>query len=284
MNTHDAKGERKNNKLNIKDKDITNNDDKDENLKKVFFIIYLLTVSKKISESNYISILKQINGIGFEVNCIKDVEPMIFYLENNNFKVSYIITMLLYLRYDIYDSINDLIENYTELKRFIYSNKNEKRVNDIINIKNYLEDKVIVIKSFVKLGQPPNENDELILKDEPKMDRKTIRHHYNISHREEIINRLFQLREHFDLDILQYMEVELVMYGELIDYKLRDLHNYYTECVSCIKKKLYHWISLCSAYLDSEISYLKSLKRINLNRRNNLININISTLELITNR
>lgn len=284
MNTHDAKGERKNNKLNIKDNDIANNDDKDENLKKVFFIIYLLTVSKKISESNYISILKQINGIGFEVNCIKDVEPMIFYLENNNFKVSYIITMLLYLRYDIYDSINDLIENYTELKRFIYSNKNEKRVNDIINIKNYLEDKVIVIKSFVKLGQPPNENDELILKDEPKMDRKTIRHHYNISHREEIINRLFQLREHFDLDILQYMEVELVMYGELIDYKLRDLHNYYTECVSCIKKKLYHWISLCSAYLDSEISYLKSLKRINLNRRNNLININISTLELITNR
>lgn len=247
---------------------------------KIFYVIFLLNISGKISESNYIHVLHQLNHLGFEPTHISDVENMIFYLENKEFRQSYIMTMLLYLKNDIFESIKDLENNYTELCNVLVADEdNSKKIDRIISIKSFIKNKQMIIKSFSKLCPPPK--DEVPINNmKPKMSKESIRECFNIELKTELINRLFLIRKHFDLDILKYMEVELKTYKEVTEMNILNLTEYYMSCVNEIKNKLTHWICLCDAYLDAELSYLKSIKKIK-SHSNHVISFDFEKFDLI---
>ena len=246
---------------------------------KLFYVIFLLNISNKISESNYVHVLHQLNHLGFEPTHISDVENMIFYLENKGFKQSYVMTMLLYLKNDIFDSIKDLENNYDKLCENINCDDSNKKIDRIISIKEFLKNRVMIIKAFSKLCPPPK--DEIVMKNmKPILSKATIRLCFNTELKEELINRLFQIRNHFDLDILKYMDVELKMYKEVKDMDVLMLTKYYMSCISTIKSKLTHWVCLCDAYLDAELSYLKSIKKVQSNG-NHVISFDFEKFDLI---
>ena len=237
------------------------NENNMDNMKKIFYVIYLLMISKKVDESNYINILHQLNILGFNLSSINNVEQMIFLLDSNGFKKSYIITMLSYLKCDIYDSILDLLRNYQDLNSNI--EENYRNIDVIIHIKNFLKKKSLIIKAFTKIIQ--------ISRDELPSNIPKIKQLFEIEQKNEIINRLFQLRKIFNLDILGYMEIELITYEDIVNMNIINLTFFYKKCINNIKEKISNWICLCDAYLDTELSYLKSIKKYKLNNNYKII-------------
>lgn len=255
--------------------------DKSHELAKIFYIIYILVVFKKIKESNYIYILHQLDCIGFNLVEISDVEEMIFYLNKTGLRQSYIMSMLLYLKGDIFATMTDIRSNYSELDTFMRTRVDSDRKTDhIIKIKDFIGHKYMVIRSFSRLGPPPS--DEMINRQvKPSMTRSFIMDRFNLTLQNEIVRRLFQLRESFDLDVLRYIEVRLITYDDVMKMSVVKLARYYMECIDTIKKGLSNWISMCNAFLDSELSYLRSIKNIK-NVKKHTIVFNSDTLTIGT--
>lgn len=232
-----------------------------EKLIKVFYVIFILNISKKISEDNYIYLLNKLTCVGFRLTSISCVENIIFYLDTRGFKYSYMITMLIYLKDDIFISVSNICDNYKDLKYYVYKDATISNIDAIIRSKDLLREKYNVLRSFCKLYAPSK--------------TESFNSHFN----EDLINRLFQLRNIFDLDILKFMDIKLVMYKQVKDMNIVELTTYYMSCVNGIKQKLTEWINLCDTYIDSEVKYMKSIQQI-VNIDNFTILFDEATLEI----
>ena len=74
----------------------------------------------------------------------------------------------------------------------------------------------------------------------------------------DIINRLHLLAEnHFTLNQLQYMNVELKYLSEIEKMSNIDLEIYYFDVLDKIDKSLKAWMTICRMYIDIEINYIE---------------------------
>jgi hypothetical protein len=223
----------------------------------------VLNISKKISEDNYIYLLNKLTCVGFSLTNISGVENIIFYLNTKGFKYSYMITLLIYLKDDIFVSISNICDNYKDMKCYAYKDGTVSNIDVIIRSKDLMREKYGVLRSFCKL-YPPSKTE-------------SFNSHFN----EDLINRLFQLRNIFDLDILKFMDIKLVTYKQVKDMSIVDLTTYYLSCVNRIKQKLTEWINLCDTYIDAEVKYMKSIRHI-VNIDNFTILFNETTFDIST--
>lgn len=237
-----------------------NKDCRSEKLIKVFYVIFILNISKKISETNYIYILNKLTNVGFKLTSISDVENIIFYLDTLNFRYSYMITMLIYLKNNIFKSITNICNNYTDMRQCAYKTEITNEFDIIMRSKEVMCEKYNIIRSFCKL--PSTIKDESLARHGKCKITKNRINTFNVIFSDELINRLFQLRNVFDIDILKYMGVKLIMYKNIKNMNVVDLKKYYLSCVNEIKNKLFEWINLCNIYIDSEVKYIKAIQQI----------------------
>jgi hypothetical protein len=242
---------------------MTDNNLRSEKLIKVFYVIFVLTISKKISEDNYIYLLHKLTGVGFRITSVSCIENIIFYLDSRGFKYSYMITILLYLKDDIFISVSNICDNYIEMKCYVYEDKTVSNTDVIIRSKDLMRKKQNVLRSFAKL-YPPSKTE-------------LVNSHFS----DDLINRLFQLRNIFDLDILKFMDIKLVPYKQVKEMNLVDLTGYYLSCINGIKNKLTEWINMCDTYIDSEVKYMTSIQQI-VNTDNFTIVFDEDTFDLST--
>ena len=240
---------------------MANNNCQPDKLIKVFYVIYALHVARKISENNFIYILNKLTNVGFKLTSVPDIENIIFYLNTGGFNYSYMTTMLVYLKHDIFNSIFNVLNNYKYLRDCVYEEDITNHTDIIIRSKKVMCEKYTIIKSFCKLCPPPKEA-SLIKYGKGLTAKNNIIGSFNLQFNHDLINRLFQLRSNFDLDILKYMGIKLMTYNNIKEMNVVDLTKYYISCVNAIKDKLSKWINLCDVYIDTEIMYLKTIKKI----------------------
>lgn len=231
----------------------------------LFFIIICLLISKKINENNFIYLLKIfIESKIFNILDIIELDNIFLCLEEFNFSNSYNFLLSLYLISDIEKNFYTILDNYEQLR-----NEFEKNNKDIKCINEFLNNKLLIINSFLKI-------DTFIITNNSKINLI-----YISNYKEDIINRLFYFRNHFDIDIIKFIGIELIEYKNILKLKVNDLIEHYKNLVNTFNKKFKKWITLFEVYEKTLNNYNSKL---NLILENNLLlKYNINTAEFFTN-
>lgn len=198
----------------------------------LFFIIICLLISKKINENNFVYLLKIfIENKLFNILDIIELDNIFLCLDKYNFNNSYNFLLSLYLISDIETNFYTILDNYKQLKiEFENNNKNIKCINK------FLSNKLLIINSFLKI-------DSYIIPNNSKISLM-----YSSNYKEELINRLFYFRNHFDIDIIKFIGIELIEYKNILKLEINVLVEHYKNLVYSFDKKFKKWITLFEVY------------------------------------
>jgi len=227
-----------------------NNDNNNNDMLKLFQVFYLLNINKAIEQKMYIQILYILEKHGLLLKTIHNIENMIFHLNKLNLQESYKISILFYFKSNITILMSKVLKHYSKLNRLVNKNSNNLiNSNKVCTAKKYLQNRLDIIKSFIKLSsanKDENINKLVINKNNTK---------FNSILRTEFINRLKNLRKYYELDVLRYIGVKLISYDDVCSMDIIELQKYYVSCVKNIKRHLTHWIKMICMY-EQLICYL----------------------------
>lgn len=228
----------------------------------IFFITICLLVSKKINEYNFVFLIRiYIDNNIFNLLNIIDIEEIFICLHNLKFDYVYNYLLSLYLISDIEKNFYLILDNYKQLNdEYIENNRNISFINE------FFKSKLLIINSFLKVDSIIGSNNN------------KINNLYLSNLREDIINRLFYFRNHFDIDIIKFIGIELIEYKIIINYKISELLSHYKLLINTFNKKFKKWITLFEIYektLNNYNNKLKIIKNMNFKLNYDLINNNL---------
>ena len=228
----------------------------------IFFITICLLVSKKINEYNFVFLIKTyIDNNIFNLLNIIDIEEIFICIHNLKFDYVYNYLLSLYLISDIEKNFYLILNNYKQLNdEYIENNRNIDFVNE------FFKSKLLIINSFLKI-------DSIIGSNNNKVNNL-----YLSNLREDIINRLFYFRNHFDIDIIKFVGIELIEYKKIINYNISELLSHYKLIINTFNKKFKKWVTLFEIYektLNNYNNKLKFIKNMNFKLNYDFVNKNL---------
>ena len=166
--------------------------------------------------------------------------------------------------------MSEVAQNINDI-RSIFSLKKKSMVDRIQDIIILIKNKINVIKSFKKIDNYNSINSVLNANipnlSKCYLSKERIKCEWEYHMRTDIMYRLHLLIEnHYNLDELKYMNVELKLLSTLNKMSCYELSIYYNNVIKTLDIILKEWITVCKMYIDIEINYLKCCKNIILNK------------------
>lgn len=232
-------------------------------LQDIFQATYVANINGMIDENRYIRVLQSISENGFKTYHIDDFDRLAIYLKESKLYRSFIISILIYLRDENLRKIVEISRYFGEI-RTIMSMKNKKMVERIHVVSKFLRDKMNIAKCFIKeerlesifYGKLPG----------TQLSDERIREDWFYYNRQDIITRLHNLIDHFSLDQLRFIGVDLIRSDVLVKTNNVDLQNYYNRTINQIITAIKSWKRICLLYVDVDLNYLETCIDINAGR------------------
>jgi hypothetical protein len=266
---------------------------------KLFYTAYYnLLVSK--NENNYILQLNKINNMmnmnNKTIIQINNIKKMIFSLENK-FKLSFKISLLLYIKSDLMEKINKYIDvhnmafsstslsltalEYLKINNYMnynkYANSTEK-MEQIIMYAKYIKILKKYIHAFKLISNKQNFiNDYENINNNSNKIKNKYEHNLFIENKKEIVNRLILLVNNFGIKILKIFNVELIDYITIDNMDYTDILQYYNVSIKKIKSSLEKIIYLTDTFIEIEKTYVMILITSDPNITPNMIDIIIES-------
>jgi len=245
--------------------------------KDIYQAIYVANIKGLIDENRYIRVLQSISENGFKTYHIDNFDRLTIYLKEMKLNRSYIISMLLYLRDENLRKIVEMSRYFKEI-RLVLMMRDKKMVERIHLISKFLRDRLLVVNSFIKL-----EKMESIYQGEmngTRLSKNKIIEEWFYQNRQDIIRRLHNLIELFNLDQLKYIGVDLIRSDILDRTNNVELQGYYGRTIKRLIATIKSWKRLCLLYVEVDLGYLEACYEINAGREPSLklrsFQINIS--------
>ena len=244
---------------------MSNNEDNNTIITKEFYIIYHNLLNNR-NEKEYIEninkLIEKYNVVLFKAyfTNIKYIKILIFNLKNENLDFAYKMTLVQYVKTDLF---NKLIEY-----KFIKLNK--KDINDnnaleiIVYISKILKNTLTFINAFSSMPLSSESIDQHIKDNDNAWYEET---------RIEIINRLIQLTNYFGINMYKITNIKRIEQKNALDMKYNELAKYYNDIVKKINKYIKKYLCICDAYVELEKTYILTLmsgeNKLDLNTINN---------------
>lgn len=243
--------------------------------KQIYRIIYVANINRLIDETLYINMLQKLSMEGFKTYHINDFDKLTLHLQSIGLIDSFNVSILIYLRDMNYKRMSDIAILFADIGK-IFSVKKKRMVDRMNKIRKLLKDKLEVIKSFKKFERitifsnfidnidnvrfvDNMINDNSFSQNKKKrMPVKRIKNEWIYYTCTDLIDRLhFIAQNHFTLNQLKYMEVELKHIREIKAMNHTNLEKYYIYVIDTIEKNLREWMMVCRMYIDIEINYVE---------------------------
>jgi hypothetical protein len=251
------------------------NKSKKETYKDIYNVFYIATIKKMITEKIYIDALQKLNTIGFKTYHIDNFEKLSLHLQSIGLEDSFNISILMYLRDTNYKKMSEVAILFSDIGE-IFATKKKKMVDRMLHIRNILKQKLDIIKVFRKIEKA---NSFSVLNDsglqmlsinsitkgfsKMKMTKDMIEAEFKYYVKMDIIDRLHLLVDnHYSLNQLQYMGVELKYASDIHNMTHDDLEDYYIDVLNKIDKSLKMWMIICRMYIDIEVNYIECCENI----------------------
>lgn len=238
-------------------------------ISKYYYIMYFSLLKTK-DEIIYIkSLFELINKHGTEAfKNISNVKILIFNLKDENLIMSYKISLIQYVKSDIYCKIKDFIK-INNMNMYITDNMSYTKdiENILINIKN----KITYINSFDSF------NDTITIKDlnDENDNKKCNINAWYVETKHEIINRLDQITKYYKVKLLKEIGVKILDSGHVYEMSYKDVAKYYNNLIETIKKYYKRNYELCGIY-EEIINKYSSVENVE-----NLTDFNLSKFDII---
>lgn len=209
----------------------------------LYAAIYVAIINRFIDEELYIKVLKAMCYRGFKTHTIEDFDKLVIYLYQKHFEKSYNVSILFYLRDMNYRKIELIANNFLKIQTI-----DTCSINEVYNIKTILINKFDIVKAFYK-----SEKIESIFMDQilcKTADKKFVESEWLYYNRMDIFNRLYSLRDVFDVDQLQCSGVETVRVDRLEKLNILDLQIYYNRSIDAVINSIQSWMKLCDLFID----------------------------------
>ena len=230
------------------------------NITTEFYVIYYNILHTK-DENAYIKNLgKLINESSdnlIEFSKINNIKKLIFHLEENNLLIAHKISLLNYVKIDIFIKLLKL-KSDSQINAILESNV--KLFEKIILIQDNLCNKLNYINAFNEFSS--NINDNSFLNDSDNIVTNNSNKHLVIwctDTKQELINRLILLTENYENSFLSTINIKFITYNDVKNMSFNLLVKYYNKTVKSIKTYLKKYIKLCNAYVEIEKTYILTL-------------------------
>jgi len=217
----------------------------------IFHCIILLNITNIISENDYICILNELNKYNFDLTSIKNSESLIYLFIKFNLNNSYMFSFISYLHNYYSNYLQKFKLNYTKLNKHISKTCTAINLNEIVNIKRFINNDLKFLKSFIKIV--------ILEKEKVNLQSKThnIYNLYLFEQKFEILNRLNQIVKNFDIHFLEYNKIPIHTFDYLNNMRHLELQNYYNNLVDTLIQKLNNILNITNTIIIANLLYKK---------------------------
>ena len=194
-----------------------------------------------------------------EINKIKDLRKHIFDLLGFGYDKAHKLSLLMYIRSELFSKINLMIVKYIKLKKQI--NLNEHILEIIVKVAKFFNDCDIFLSAFKLIPIVPAMPKEALESDPTDNKKNTSANAWFHETKNEMIKRLNQLVDYFTLSGVLQMGVKKVRICDIYDMNHKKLTKYYNKMIIKIKKYIDHNLDLCKKYVEMEKEYINALSR-----------------------
>jgi hypothetical protein len=246
--------------------------DKNE-ITKCYYIIYF-TLLKTKEEINYVkSIFELIDKYGiYEFKNILNIKILIFNLYDEKLMLSYKMSLIQYVKSDIYYKIKDYVKinNIKILNDKLY----DDYIYDILlNIKK----NIMYINSFDIFNNVSSNNlkDSFELYDSDNQNNKYNMNTWCEETKHEIINRLILITSYFKIKLLKELGIKKIKNNMIIEMTYSELAKYYNNSIEIIKKYYKRNYQMFGIYEEIVKKYS------NIKHIDNLTDFNLTKFDII---
>lgn len=195
---------------------------------------------KNEEKLDFSKVMRDLKKDGFNITKVPKLRKIMKYYKKHKMDTQYKIVCLMYLR----DSITN---NLSLILTINNTNEPEKIVNkNVRNAKKTIKNQLKITESFTKMIYVP-----------PPTKKRT--ETYDVIFRNEIINRLSELRNFFTIEILWKIGVKKLTYSQSQEMAIEELCEYYNGTISCITQTLNACLQDCFIYFQSNNAINKLL-------------------------
>lgn len=229
-----------------------------------FYIIYHNLLDTR-DENEYILLLSKLTKemTVNEFNKIKHIKNLIFKLEKEKLMLSYKMSLLVYVKYNIINNLTKFFQDIQNTENILDKIELLKKYN--VYMKSY-KPLPLKITKFIEIGSfsPLKDNSDQEDTDNDEKENDSCKAWY-LETRLEIINRLTYLRNYFGLEMLQKFKIKNITYEEVCNMNYEKICKYYNKVIQRIKREVEKNIQLCDAYIEVERQFVESLFTSNSN-------------------
>lgn len=227
------------------------------NLKSLEFIYYniYLDLMKTGDEEKYISWMKDhmnMSKYAMFFSKISHIKKLLFYLEEKKFINSFKITLLFYVKSDLFAKIIKFVLGWLGI--------NKKALGGYLHNVMILE-VFLLINKVIKLNlkyAKSFKQPKTIFGNKPQNQKYIDLWQSNF--RDYILIGLVDLTKNIGYDILKKSKVELVKYHIFESYTLEQATSYYNDTMTKFKKYMEKNNEICDAYFEIEKAYFNLIK------------------------
>ena len=236
-----------------------------------FYIIYHNLLEDK-NEKQFVLMLTDLSSSmkKSDFNEIKNVKTLIFNLKKEKLFFSYKMSLLMYIKFELCERINEIFENDCQIYNLEFV---VEKIQELKRSEVYIES-FKVLPLYVK---PLNEINIRIDKNEddsgafvtPASDDDNLNNNNKKNYnpcsvwyeetRIEIINRFHLLRNYFGIDRLKKYKIKSITYEEIYGMQYKKLAKYHNKIITKIKREIKKCVQMLNAYLEVEKHYVTSM-------------------------
>lgn len=210
----------------------------------IYGAIYVSTINRFIDEDLYIKVLKAMCFRGFKTYTVNNFSDLVAYLYFNNFRRSYNVSVLFYLRDSNLLKIDRIAKEFLEIN--CYSDQLHK-------IKHMLKHNLDIVRAFRKIEKI----ESIFVESEynsynfNNFNKVFVENEWIYWNRLDIFDRLFDLRKIFNVPQLVCANVEPIKAMCLERLDVLDLQIYYNRTIDSMINSIESWIIMVDLYVDS---------------------------------
>lgn len=121
-----------------------------EMYKDIYKVTYVANINRMIDENRYIDVLQKLSMNGFKTYHIDDFDKLTIHLQTIGLKNSFNISILIHLRDTNYKKLSEIAVLFEDIG-VIFSNKRIEMTQRVSAIRDIIQEKITLIKSFKKI-------------------------------------------------------------------------------------------------------------------------------------